>query len=130
MKTKARLYLSIICVIIVFDVAASLASRSLRFDYTRLAWASYCLYAASGYLGFGYRRFQGGILAGLMAGAADSTVGWALSAAIRPYVPFDQPHLTVGLISVTVVIVTLGGAFFGFVGALVRWSISRLQNRS
>jgi hypothetical protein len=129
-KNKAQLYLSVVCLIVLFDVAASFASRWLRFDYTSLAWVSLCLYAVCGYLGFAYRRLLGGALAGLMAGVADSTIGWALSAAIQPYMRVEQHRPTIVLVSITIVIVSLEGAFFGFIGALVRWSISRLQEKS
>jgi hypothetical protein len=67
-----------------FDVAASFASRALKFDYTHLAWVSRFLYAVAGYFGFGYFRLAGALLAGLVAGVADATIGWALSAAIGP----------------------------------------------
>lgn len=81
--------------IVFFDVATALASKWLHFDYTRLIWASFCLYAVCGYLGFAYRHLLGGALAGLMAGLTDSTIGWALSTAIRPYTRVAPPRPTI-----------------------------------
>src|SRR5262249_48371122 len=102
-------------------------SRVFKFDYSSLAWGSRAVYVLCGYLGFEYRHLMGGALAGLMAGVTDSTLGWALSAAVGPYMKTPQPHLTVPLVSIVIVIVTLEAGFFGFVGALFRWPVSHLQ---
>jgi hypothetical protein len=120
MKNQAKFYLAIACVIILFDIAASFASRAAQFNYTNLAWVSWGLYVACGYFGCKYRGFLGGVVAGLVAGLSDSTVGWALSCLIGPYLPFAQPgRYAPVLIAVAIVIVTAMGAFFGLVGALL-----------
>ena len=125
MRNKARLFLTIACVVILFDVAASFASRSLRFNYGNLIWAFWCLYLASGYFGCKYHDFRTGVMAGLIAGLSDSTIGWALSHAIGPYLPSRHPPLTLLLISVVVIIVTATGTFFGLIGALFGKIIKR-----
>src|SRR5229473_2751041 len=111
MKSETRFYICIACLIILFDVAGSLASRWFHFDYANLRWLFRCLYAGCGYFGFAYRRLLGGILAGLVAGLTDATVGWLVLVAIGPYLPFAQPHPSVALIVTVVVGVSLYGAF-------------------
>lgn len=115
---KTRFYLAVAGVIVLFDVVASLASKALGFDYTGLVWVSRCLYIASGYFGYKFHGLLWGILAGFVAGVADSTVGWMLSSAIGPYLPFTQPAYSPLLLAVVVMTVSLKGALFGFVGAL------------
>ena len=112
--------------IVMFDVAASFASRLLRFDYASLYAGDIMLYMVGGYLGFQYRQLLGGFLAGLIAGLADSTVGWALSVAIHPFVRYPQPR-TIFTVSVTIVFVTLVGGYFGFAGAVIAKGISLVR---
>jgi hypothetical protein len=129
MKNKTQLFISV-AAILVFDVVASFASRLLHFDYGSLMWVTFCLYMFCGYLGFQYRQLLGGFLAGLVAGAADSTAGWALSAAIHPYMRYPQPRPTIFMVSVVIVFVTLVGGFFGFTGAVIAkgFSLMRADN--
>lgn len=127
MKNKTQLFVSVASTIVVFDVVASFASRLLHFDYGSLMWVTFCLYMACGYLGFQYRQLLGGFLAGLMAGLADSTVGWALSVAIHPYMQDAQPRPTVFTVSATIVFVTLVGGFFGFTGAAMAKGMSLMR---
>jgi hypothetical protein len=129
MKRETRFYLVVVCVIVLFDVAGSFASRALKFDYTHLAWISRFLYAVAGYFGFAHIRLAGVLLAGLVAGVADATIGWALSAAIGPYLPVIQPPFTFGLVAIVIVIVSLEAAFFGLIGGLSHLLLSRLQKR-
>ena len=116
---KIQFYLAVAGVIILFDVVASLVSKTLSFDYTSLVWVSWCLYIASGYLGYKFHGLLGGVLAGLVAGFADATTGWMLSSAIGAYVPFEQPVYSPLLIAGVVIIVSLTGTVFGVVGALL-----------
>jgi hypothetical protein len=124
MKNKTQLFISVASAIIVFDVVGSFASRLLHFDYGSLMAVTFGLYMLCGYLGFQYRQFLGGFLAGLVAGVADSTAGWALSAAIHPYMRYPQPRPTIFMVSVVIVFVTLVGGFFGFTGAVFAKGIS------
>jgi hypothetical protein len=129
MKLEKRFYLVVVCVIVLFDLAGSFASRALRFDYTHLAWVSRFLYAVAGYFGFADFRLAGALLAGLVAGVADGTIGWAVSAAIGPHLPVIPPPFTFGLIAIVIVIVSLQAAFFGLMGGLCRLLLNRLQKR-
>ena len=129
MKDRIRYCLTVVCVIVLFDVLSSFASRTLEFDHTKLVWVSWCLYALAGYVGCKRFDFLSGIAVGLIAGFSDSTVGWALSSAIGPYVPSTEPRYTLPLISVVVISVSIMGAFFGLIGSLV-CHITRGSGRS
>lgn len=48
MKAETRFYLVVVASIVLFDVAGSLASRTLKFDYTALVWPSRFLYLLAG----------------------------------------------------------------------------------
>jgi hypothetical protein len=118
MKNTTRFYLIIACVIVLFDVTASFASKLFGFDYTALKWVSWAIYLGSGYWGCKNYSLRTGMIAGLVAGLSDSTLGWALSTAIGPTIPFHQPRLTPLLVSVVIVIVAVKSTFIGAVGAL------------
>jgi hypothetical protein len=64
----------------------------------------------------------------MVAGLADATIGWAISSAIGPYISVGHHQLTLLSIFIVIVIVTIHGAFFGFLGALVRLPFSTRQN--
>jgi hypothetical protein len=129
MRDKIQFYLAVAGAVILFDVVASFASRALEFDYTSLVWVSRCLYIASGYFGSRFYGLWGGVAAGLIAGLADSTAGWMFSSAIGPFIPFEQPAYTIPLIVVVIIIMSLKGAFFGFIGALLGL-LTRRRSRS
>lgn len=125
-KNKARFYLAIAALIILFDVVGALASKSIGFDYTKLSWISLGIYFLSGYFGCKYYGVLGGLIAGLVAGAANSTVGWALSSMIQPYIPSARPNYPFSLILDIIVSVSLKATFFGLIGALLRLVVSRI----
>jgi hypothetical protein len=104
---------------VLFDVTASLASRFLKFDYTSLSWASWCLYVLAGFLGCRFHGFAAGVVTGLVVGVTDATLGWLVDLAIKPYAPFKQPPYSLALILITIIIVTFEGLFFGLIGALL-----------
>lgn len=118
MKKRIQFYLIVTSVIVLFDLAASIISRTIEFDYTTFGWGSWGLYFAAGYFGCKYFDFLSGAVAGFVAGLSDSTVGWAVSSAIGPYIPSDQPPYTVLLIVVVVTIVSAKRTFLGLIGAL------------
>lgn len=118
-KSKSQFYFYVACLIVLFDVTASLASRFLKFDYTSLSWASWCLYVLAGFLGCRYHGFAAGVATGLVAGVTDATLGWLAELAIKPYVPFKQPPYSLALILITIIIVSFEGLFFALIGALL-----------
>jgi hypothetical protein len=129
MKRRIQCYLIVGSVIVVFDAVASTASRTLQVDYTKLGWVSYILYIAAGYFGCKYFDLLSGIAAGFVAGLSDSTIGWLLSSAIEPHIPFAQPQYTPLIVSVVIIMVSIVGTFFGLVGSLL-FRILRRGSRS
>jgi hypothetical protein len=125
MNKKARFYLSVFCAITLFDVVASCASKLMMFDYTNLVPLSWLLYFAAGYFGCKYHGFLGGVLAGLVAGVADSTAGWVASSAIGPYVPVVRSQHTFLAVAFVVAVVSITGIIFGSIGAALRMLIGR-----
>ncbi|MDQ3131761.1 MAG: hypothetical protein M3Q99_13505 [Acidobacteriota bacterium] len=125
MKNKFQYYLLVGITIVIFDVIASFASKILEFDYTALAWVSLCLYALAGFVGCKSFDFSSGVIAGLIAGFSDSTLGWAISSAIQPHIPFDQSSYTFPLIAEIIITVSITGAFFGLIGSFVFYIIRR-----
>jgi hypothetical protein len=127
MKNKKWVFLFSASMIVVFDVLASFASRLLHFNYASLMWVTFCLYGLCGYPGFQYGQLLGGFQAGMVAGLADSTLGWALSAAIHPYIQTSQTRPTIFTVSLTIVFVTLVGSFFGLTGGVIAKGIGLMR---
>jgi len=126
MKKHLKFYVTVILAVTLFDFIASLASRTFVFDYTKLFWTSWCIYFTAGFIGCRRLGFIGGITSGLVAGFGDATLGWFLSTVVGPYLP-NRPQQPYGivLIGITIVIVSMLGAFFGLLGA----SLAKLLNR-
>lgn len=126
MKKHLLFYLAVILAIALFDVIGSLASRIFLFDYTKLIFASWCFYFIAGFVGCKRLGFVGGIISGLAAGFGNATLGWFLSTAIGPYLP-NRPQQEYGIVivGITIVIVSMLGTFFGFLGA----ALCKLLNR-
>ena len=126
MKKHFLFYLAVFLAIALFDVIASLASRIFVFDYTKLIWASWGFYFIAGLVGCKRLGFVGGIIAGLVAGIGNATLGWFLSTAVGPYLP-NRPQQQYGIVivGITIVIVSMLGTFFGLLGA----AVSKLLNR-
>jgi hypothetical protein len=85
------------------------------------------LNAIPGYLGCKFYGLLGGILAGLVVGISDSTIGWALSSVIKPYISFEQPDYTFPLILEIIASVSLGASIFGLIGALLFLVVNRFR---
>jgi len=126
MKKHLQFYATVILAVVLLDLIASFASRTFLFDYTKLFWASWCIYFIAGFVGCKRLGFIGGIISGLVAGFGDATLGWFLSMAVGPYLP-NRPQQQYGIVivGITIVIVSLLGVFFGLLGA----SLSKLLNR-
>jgi hypothetical protein len=120
MKKRIHFGLIVVGAIVLFDALASVLSRTLQIDYAKLFWVSFLLYLAAGYFGCKYFDFLTGLGGGFIAGLTDSTVGWLVSSAIGPYTSRAQQQYGLVIILFTVIIVSVLGAFFGLIGALVR----------
>jgi len=125
MKKRIQFGLVVVGAIVLFDALASVLSRTLQIDYATLLWVSFLLYLAAGYFGCKYFDFLTGLGGGFVAGLTDSTLGWLVSSAIGPYTSTAQQQHGVVIILFTVIIVSVLGAFFGLIGALVRKIIRR-----
>jgi hypothetical protein len=127
MEKRIQFYLIVAAVIVVFDLVASVISKTFEIDYVKLGWISWGLYFLAGYLACKYFDLPSGIIAGLVAGLADSTVGWLISWSVHPYMPFAQPQYTVPLIIVIVAFVAATGMFTGLLGALLFKIVQRIS---
>jgi len=125
MKKRIQFGLIIVSVIVLFDALASVLSRTLQIDYIKLFWVSFLLYLAAGYLGCKYFDFLTGLGCGFIAGLTDSTLGWIVSSAIGPYTSTAELRYGPVIILFTIAIVSVLGAFFGLIGALVSKIIGR-----
>jgi hypothetical protein len=125
MKKRILFYLIVAGVIVLFDLVASVISRRLEFDYTKLAWVSWGLYFAAGYFGCRYFDLISGVVAGLVAGLSDSTLGWAVSSAVGAYIPFTQPEYSPLLVLIVIIIISVKSTFLGLLGALLGTAIKR-----
>ena len=119
MKRRIKFYLIVVGIIVVFDAVAAGASRTVRVDYTKFVWVSYILYVAAGYFACKYFDLLSGIVARVVAGLSDSTVGWLLSSALQPYIPIAQPKYTPLIVCVVITTVSLTATCFGLVGSLI-----------
>jgi hypothetical protein len=128
-KNKLQFYGALVVMIVLFDVAASFWSKSFGFDYSGLAVVSLILYFIAGFLGCRFDGLSGGVLAGLVAGLADSTLGWWLSSLIKPNIQFEQPVYTLPLITEIVFIVTAEATLVGLIGAVCYFGINRLWSK-
>jgi hypothetical protein len=125
MKKRIQFGLIVVGAIVLFDAFAAVLSRTLQIDYAKLLWFSFLLYLAAGYFGCKYFDFLTGLCGGFVAGLTDSTLGWLVSSVIGPYTSTAQQEYGVVIILFTVIIVSVLGAFFGSIGALVRKIIGR-----
>jgi hypothetical protein len=106
--------------IVVFDLLASVASRTIGFRYGYTTVGSWLIYAAVGFM-IGRRADVGAAALGVaIIAVVEATIGWAVSWAIGPGRP---PNGTpgIGVLATTVVLVAATGAT---IGALDRqWAI-------
>jgi hypothetical protein len=73
--------------VVIFDAIASLISRAAEISYVRFSVGSWIIYALAGYLAARFahdKAVQTAILGGVLLGATDSTLGWAISWLIGP----------------------------------------------
>jgi hypothetical protein len=74
--------------VLVLDTGGSLASRRFGFPYPWLALASWVIYALVGIATIRRTGSAGdALLAGVLVGAVDATIGWAISWRIGPGAP-------------------------------------------
>lgn len=112
--------------VLLFDTLGATASRSLGFQYARLAPGSYALYVATSVVAAHVGPAWAGVAAGAILALVDATVGWPISWWIGPGRPPAGIALSRARLVRIVAGLTLTGAGFGLFGAiatvLARWS--------
>jgi hypothetical protein len=108
-----------------FDGVWSVVALRTRSRYASLAWVSFLIYFAAGFVaGSGAHGLPNGLTAGMLVGAAvsaiDCTLGWWISAAVGPGRP-EPGQSFAKLILVAVVIVIYGALAAAFGGMLSEW---------
>lgn len=110
-------------VVVGFDAVASVAAKTLEFDYGALWPVSVLLPATIAFLA---ARQTGSIKVGIGAGAtvalADATVGWAISWLIGPGAPDPGDRDALVVIATALLVIGAGvveGAVGGWIGAHV-----------
>ena len=122
MSRTARIILTFVVVVVLFDALGAAASRALHFEYGALSVGSWLIYAAAGFFGAERGKWGPGLLTGAVTGLADATLGWAVSWAIGPGRPAGgwQPGLlaiaAVSVIVVATVVSAIGAGVRQFVG--------------
>lgn len=129
MKNKFHYFLMVVITIVIFDVIASFASKIMEFEYTSLAWVSLFLYTFAGFFGCKYFNFSTGVIAGLIAGFTDSTLGWALSSIIKPHLSLDQTPYTFSIIAEIIITVSITGIIFGLIGSAICYVFKQKYKR-
>ena len=76
-------FLTVITVV-AYDLAASIASRSLSFPYAYASIGSALIYASAGFVSAQTGGLSSSIVVGVIAGLADSTIGWRVSWLLGP----------------------------------------------
>jgi hypothetical protein len=106
--------------IVVFDLLASVASRTIGFRYSYATVGSWLIYAAFGFM-IGRRVNVGAASLGVaIIALVEATIGWAVSWAIGPGRP-PNGIPSIGVLAITVVLVTATGAIIGaLAGVLAR----------
>jgi len=122
---KLRLVLFLGGAIVLFDAAASIASKQIGFPYTNAAVGSYIFYAIGGFLAARQADLTFAAQLGAALGLADATLGWAVSSAIAPSVP-PMPRITIASWVFVAIVVVLTSV----VCALVGGAIGRATRRS
>jgi len=105
--------------ILIFDVLGAMASRWLRFQYSRLAPGSYIIYTATSVIAARSGPAWLGIVAGATVAVMEATIGWSLSWWIGPGRPSAPTSLSGARMLRIVALVTMMGMGFGLVGTLV-----------
>lgn len=101
--------------VLVFDTAASFASKGLGFPYGYASIGSVLIYAMVGYFAFRQGGLVRAVGAAILVELVDATLGWFISWQIGPgALPTDQvTPLIIAITIVTVLIFAVGCALVG-----------------
>ena len=113
------LLLAILCVTLIATVGA-IASRLLRFNYGYLTVLSLAVYATCGFFIAGIAGFNMVLLASLIVGSYDATVGWKLAKVCRANFVVEEEELEKMTYAYTIKVMLLVGPTFFSIGYLAR----------
>jgi hypothetical protein len=118
---RTRIIAGGIIAVLLFDLVASLAARSLGFPYATTAVGMYFIYLVTGFLAgraAATSRAKEGAIAAALAGFADASAGWAMEWIIGVGRP-PSGTLTPTEWIITAAIAVLFAAGIGFLGGAV-----------
>lgn len=110
-----------------YDALAAAASRFLVIEYSHFSAGSFVLHFLAGLLVCYRFGFWVGVLAGLIAGLAESTLGLAVSILIKPTTIFDYTSATIGDLVFVVLFVTALSTMIGLAGAVTAFFVRKLS---
>lgn len=104
--------------VLLFDIAASLASKGLGFPYAYASIGSVFIYALVGYFTFRRCGLVRAVGAAVLIEIVDATLGWYISWQIGPgALPADQ--LTPPIIATTIMTVLIFAAICALIGSAI-----------
>lgn len=120
---KVFILLIVAASIVLYDLMASLVSRGLQIEYSDFGFGSLVLYFLAGFVVSRKYGFLMGVLAGLVAGIADSTLGLYISELVGPYTSamLDLTSFSAEDFVYIITFVTIQSTIFGSFGALVAY---------
>ena len=125
-----KLLAVVAAVMVAYDAVASAVSRVAGLEYSYFMFGSLLLCGLIGFFVSWRTSFIWGIVAGFVAGLAESTLGWAVSTWIGPTTKAAPESITTDLILFTIFVVMMSSAFFAAVGSGVAELIKRSGVRS
>ena len=117
MKKEHKILLGGIIAVALLDAIGSVASRQLDFDYARLSYVSFVIYATTGFLATRTVDLKTGVIYGALLGFFDSTIGLKISMLLDANTgDFSYEQLTLVIWIITVVVMIVFGAIAGLIG--------------
>jgi hypothetical protein len=114
---------------VLFDTMASVISRAIQIEYSWFIFGSFFLYFLAGFLGCWLLSFSHGLLAGLVAGLSESTLGWAVSLWIGPKTIADPADITVLFAVLVIVVAMFMSSVIGAVGSAAALILKKLTRK-
>ena len=104
--------------VLLFDTVASFASIGFQFTYSYASVGSVLIYSTIGYIAFRRYGLALAIMAAILAGLADATLGWFISWKIGPgALPNEQA--TISLIASSITFVIIASVVCALLGAAI-----------
>ena len=124
--SKSVAFLTVASALVLYDALAAAASRFLLIEYSHFSGGSLVLFFLAGFFVCYRFGFWFGVLAGLIAGLAESTLGLAVSIFIKPTTVFDYTFATLGDIVFVVLFVSTLSTVIGLAGAVTAFFVRKV----